>query len=195
MTGLDMDKSNGYEACAETFIRARNARIGPDEVREWAREFAAGAEVLELACGHGVISQVLVDQGLQLYAIDASSRLLAAFHQRFPEVQAECVAAEDSNYFGRTFDGVIAWGLMFLLPEETQRMVLAKVAKALKPGGRFLFTAPYATVTWEDGLTGLESRSLGVEVYESLLRELEFDIEPGRTDAGENYYYFAKKRD
>ena len=188
-----MDKSNGYEEIAETFIRARNARIGPDEVREWAREFAPGAEVLELGCGHGMVSQVLVDQGLRLYAIDASPRLLAVFRQRFPDVETECAPAEASNYFGQTFDGVIAWGLMFLLPEETQRTVLAKVAKALKPGGRFLFTAPYAAVTWEDGLTGLESRSLGADAYESLLRELGFDIEPGRTDVGENYYYFAAK--
>jgi SAM-dependent methyltransferase len=188
-----VDKSNGYEGCAETFIRARNARIGPDEVREWAREFPAGAEVLELACGHGMVSQVLVDQGLQLYAIDTSPTLLRAFRERFPDVETECAAAEDSSYFGRTFDGVIAWGLMFLLAEETQRIVLAKVAKVLRPGGRLLFTAPHAAVTWEDGLTGLESRSLGAEEYESLLRELGFDIEPGRMDAGENYYYFATK--
>jgi len=188
-----MDKSNGYEECAEPFMRARNIRIGPDEVREWAREFPTGSEVLELACGHGVVSQVLVDQGLRLYAIDASPRLLAAFRERFPDVQTECAAAEESNYFGRTFDGVVAWGLMFLLPEETQRTVLAKMAKALKPGGRLLFTAPRGAVIWMDSLTDLESRSLGAEAYESLLRELGFDIEPGRMDVGENYYYFATK--
>ena len=82
---------------------------------------------------------------------------------------------------------------MAILPEETQRTVLAKMAKALKPGGRLLFTAPRGAVTWMDSLTGLESRSLSAEEYESLLRELGFDIEPGRMDAGENYYYLARK--
>ena len=188
-----MDKSNGYEECAQDFMRARRAHIGPDVVREWAQEFPAGAAVLELACGHGVVSQVLVDQGLRLYAIDASPTLLNAFRERFPDVETECAAAEDSSYFGRTFDGVIAWGLIFLLPEDTQRTVLAKVAKTLKPGGRLLFTAPRGAVTWMDSLTGLESRSLSAEAYESLLRELGFDIEPGRMDAGENYYYLARK--
>jgi len=189
-----MDKSNGYEEHAQDFMRARRAHIGPDVVRDWARELPSGAEVLELGCGHGVVSQILVEQGLRLYAIDASPTLLAAFRQRFPDVQAECAAAEDSSYFGRTFDGVIAWGLMFLLPEETQRIVLAKMARALKPGGRLLFTAQRQTVTWTDSITGQESWSLGVEKYESLLRELGFEIEPGRTDAGENYYYLATKR-
>ena len=89
---------------------------------------------------------------------------------------------------------MIAWGVMFLLPEETQRTVLAKMAKALKPGGQLLFTAPRGAVTWMDSLTGLESRSMSAEAYESLLRELGLDIEPGRTDAGENYYYLARKR-
>jgi SAM-dependent methyltransferase len=133
-------------------------------------------------------------RGCGFYAIDASPRLLAAFRQKFPEVQAECAAAEDSSYFGRTFDGVIAWGLIFLLPEETQRRVLAKMAKALKPGGRLLFTAPRKAVTWTDSLTGLESYSLGMEAYEALLRELRLDVEPGRMDVGENYYYLARKR-
>lgn len=174
-------------------MRARRGHIGPEVVRDWAREFPAGAEVLELACGHGVISQVLVDEGLRLYAIDASPTLLAAFRKRFPDVQTECAAAEDSSYFGRTFDGVIAWGLIFLLPEETQRVVLARMARALKPGGRLLFTAPRGAVTWTDSLTGLESRSLSVEEYDLLLRALGLDIEPGRSDVGDNYYYSATK--
>ncbi len=83
---------------------------------------------------------------------------------------------------------------MFLLPEETQRTVLNKMARALKPGGRLLFTAQRHAVEWVDSITRQESRSLGAEEYESLLREQGFDIEPGRMDAGENYYYFGTKR-
>jgi len=190
-----MDKSNGYEQRAQDFMQARRAHIGPDVVREWARGFPPRAEVLELGCGHGVISEVLLHQGLRLYAIDPSPTLLSAFRARFPDVQTACATAQDSTYFNRTFDGVIAWGLIFLLPEETQRIVLTKVAQALKPGGRLLFTAAREAVTWFDSITGQESRSLGAEVYERLLRELGFDIEPGRRDAGENYYYLAIKRD
>jgi 2-polyprenyl-3-methyl-5-hydroxy-6-metoxy-1,4-benzoquinol methylase len=180
-----MDKSNGYEEHAQDFMRARRGHIGPDVVREWA---------LELGCGHGVVSQVLVEQGLTVYAVDASPTLLSAFRERFPYIQAECAAAEDSSYFDRIFDGVIAWGLMFLLPEETQRTVLTKMAHALKPGGRLLFTAQRHAVDWTDSITGQQSHSLGVEEYEPLLRELGFDIEPGKMDAGENYYYLGTKR-
>lgn len=186
-----MDRSNGYEEHALTFIRSRNPAIGPDVVRDWARELGTGATVLELGCGHGVISQVLVDAGLALYAVDASPTLLAAFRTRFPNVPAECAAAERSSYFERTFDGVLAWGLMFLLPGDAQRTVIGKVARVLRPGGHLLFTAPREAMTWTDVLTGRESRSLGRGAYRSLLSDAGFTVEDGRTDAGANHYFDA----
>jgi chemotaxis methyl-accepting protein methylase len=46
-------------------------------------------------------------------------------------VHVACEAAEDSSYFNRQFDAIISWGLMFLLPEETQEIVIQKMANAL----------------------------------------------------------------
>jgi SAM-dependent methyltransferase len=188
-----IDMANGYEEHAEMFMRWRHARIGLHVVREWARELRPGAAVLELGCGHGVVSQVLVDAGVTLYAVDSSPTLLRAFRERFPAVETECAAAEESRYFNRTFDAVIAVGLMFLLPEEAQRNVLAKVAKVLNPGGRLLFTAPQQACRWKDDLTGQESRSLGAADYERILRELGLEMMPGCFDEGENYYFLATK--
>jgi SAM-dependent methyltransferase len=188
------DMANGYEEYAADFLRCRHPHIGQKMAREWAREFAPGATVLELGCGDGVISEPLVEAGLKLYAVDASPTLLRAFRERFPNVQTECAAAEESSYFDRTFDGVVAVGLIFLLPEGAQRIVLSKVANALKRGGRFLFTAPRQACSWVDELSKLESRSLGAEAYESLLRGLGFEVSHGRVDEGENHYFFAVKR-
>ncbi|HEV3150913.1 MAG TPA: class I SAM-dependent methyltransferase [Acidobacteriaceae bacterium] len=188
------DMANGYEEHAADFMRRRHPHIGHKMAREWAREFAPGATVLDLGCGDGVISEALVEAGLALYAVDASPTLLRAFCERFPTVQTECAAAEESSYFDRTFDGAIAVGLIFLLPEDAQRIVLSKVANALKRGGRFLFTAPRQACSWVDELTKEESQSLGAEVYEGLLRGLGFEVSHGRVDEGENHYFFAVKR-
>jgi SAM-dependent methyltransferase len=188
------DTSNGYEEHADTFMQWRHPHIGQNVARDWAREFERGATVLELGCGDGVISQVLVEAGLMLYGLDASPRLLRAFRERFPMAQAECAAAEESTYFDRTFDGVIAVGLIFLLPEAAQKIVFSKVAIALNEGGRFLFTAPRQVCTWVDVLTNRDACSLGVEAYEALLRGLGFEVSSGRVDEGENHYFFAVKR-
>jgi cyclopropane fatty-acyl-phospholipid synthase-like methyltransferase len=93
------------------------------------RKDSSGAADLDLGCGHGVpISQALVDEGATLYAIDASPSMVAAFRSRFPGVPAECKTVDASTFFGRTFDGVVAWGLMFLLEPKAQERLIHKVA-------------------------------------------------------------------
>jgi hypothetical protein len=56
-------------------MRWRHPHIGQNVAREWAREFEPDATVLELGCGDGVISRVLVEAALTLYGLDASPRL------------------------------------------------------------------------------------------------------------------------
>jgi SAM-dependent methyltransferase len=192
---LPPDKSHGYEALAETFMRIRNRRIGPAVVREWCRSLPPGSEVLDLGCGSGApITEVLVEAGFAVYGVDASPTMMHAFQERFPEAQAECCAVEKSALFAKTFDAAIAWGLMFLLPAEVQVTVIAKVAKALKPGGRFLFTSSREPVRWKDGMTDEESVSLGAEAYEALLLAQGLAVTGHAVDEGENYYHFCVKQ-
>src|SRR5690348_6041809 len=121
----DQDKSHGYERVAEYFIAARNSRIGPAVVREWCKNLPPGCAILDIACGHGVpTTQTLVDKGFQIFGVDASPKLLAEFRKRFPAAQTQCSAAEDSDFFARPFDAIIAWGLMFILPLDSQRALI-----------------------------------------------------------------------
>src|SRR4029079_12030445 len=111
--------------------------------------------------------KALVDEGLDVYAIDASPTLVVAFRTNHPRIPVAGEAGEDTDLFGRTFDGVGAWGLIFLLSAEEQRRLIHRVAAVLRSKGRFLFTACGVAepVVWNDAMTGLESRSLGFEEY------------------------------
>jgi len=188
------DKSHGYEALAETFMRIRNRRIGPAVIREWCRTLPPGATVLDLGCGFGVITEVLVGAEFRVFAVDASAAMIRALRERFPEVEAECAAAEESAFFGRQFDGIVAWGLLFLLPAETQEIVIQKSAGALQPGGRFVFTAPREAQRWKDAMTEEESVSLGRDKYLDLLAGGGLTVVDEREDEGENHYYFCVKQ-
>ena len=189
------DQSNGYERIAEAFMRARTPSIGPTVVRRWARTLPAGASILDLGCGSGVpISEALLEEGFAIYAVDASETLIAKFRERFPGVPVECSSVEKSLFFSRSFDAAVAWGLVFLLPPETQRSLIRKVARALNRGGQFLFTAPREAGTWTDGMTGLPSYSLGHEAYERELAAHHLRLVGTDVDEGDNHYYFAAKQ-
>jgi hypothetical protein len=112
---------------------------------------------------------------------------------RFPTVPVECAAVEDSHFFGRLFDGVVAWGLLFLLDVKVQRRLIVKVAGVLRSGGRLLFTAPSQSCSWRDAMTGRTSISLGHEAYRKALEAEAMSLVGTRRDEGENDYYFARK--
>ncbi len=188
------DKSNGYESVAGDFIRSRTLSIGPETVRTWAKGLPSGASVLDLGCGFGCpISQELIEGGFAVYGVDAAETLVAEFRRRFPDTAVECSSVEESLFFNRMFDAVVAWGLMFLLPEENQRRLIGKVAGVMKPGGQFLFTAPKQACTWLDRKTSLPSISLGYEAYKVLLSECDLVLTGNAEDAGGNYYYLSTR--
>ncbi len=139
------------------------------------------------------ISETRLQEGFNVYGVDASESLVQDFRNRFPAATVECNAVEDSHFFHRNFDAVVAWALMFLLPAEIQRKLIAEVARVLNPRGHFLFTSPQEACSWTDAMTGLRSLSLGHEAYETDLRESGLGLVGNMVDEGENYYYFAKK--
>jgi len=194
------DRSNGYEGVAAEFLAGRgNARtrskgIGVKAVREWARTLPRGAAVIDLGCGAGFpITEVLVLEGLNVYAIGASPSFVEAFRRNLPGVPVACEAVEDSTFFNRTFDAALAWGLMFLLPAEEQRRLIQRVAGILVPGGRLVFTSCPEPFVWNDAMTGLESQSLGAVEYRSQLTAVGLLMIREYEDEGQNYYFDAVK--
>lgn len=191
------DKSNGYEEVASAFIAGRgsdSAETGVSVVADWSRTLPIGARVLDLGCGSGVpISQALINRGFHVYGVDGSPSMVAAFRTRFPSIPVECAAVEESDLFGRTFDGVVAWGLFFLLDAQVQHRLVTKVAAVLPSGGRFLFTAPSQICSWSDLMTGRTSISLGYEAYRKALEAEGMSLIGTNIDEGENHYYVAQK--
>ena len=189
----EIDPSNGYEAVATELIAVRQqSRIGLARIHVWGRSLPQGASILDLGCGFGVpLSQALINDGFVIYGVDASSSLITEFRRRFPDVNVACEAVEDSRFFDRTFDGVIAVGLLFLLSEDSQRDLIRRVGLALNSGGRFLFTSPTQSCKWTDILTGRESLSLGADAYKAIIADAGLTLVGEHSDEGDNHYYDA----
>ncbi|MFK7893563.1 MAG: class I SAM-dependent methyltransferase, partial [Granulosicoccus sp.] len=133
--------------------------------------------------------RILDKAGLRLWAVDSSPTLVAEFRARFPHVPVQCARAQESTFFEKKYDGAIAVGLVFLLPESEQSALISRIARILVQGGRFLFTAPIETGNWIDRNTGLTCCSPGQRVYEEYLSRSGFRIINTFADAGANNYY------
>ncbi len=195
-----VDRSNGYEAVANEFLagrgsRARTVGIGVKEVRKWAKTLPRGCSVIDLGCGPGIpITAVLVEEGLQVFGLDASPSFVAAFQRNLPGTPIACESVLDSRFFDRTFDALLAWGLIFLLKAEEQHRLIQRFAQVLAPGGRLLITSPAKPAVWNDAMTGLESTSLGATQYKELLAAVGLSIVEEYEDEGENHYFDGVKQ-
>jgi cyclopropane fatty-acyl-phospholipid synthase-like methyltransferase len=150
--------------------------------------------VIDLGCGPGFpITEVLVAEGLNVFGVDAAPSFVQAFQRNLPNTPVVCEAVQDSRFFDRTFDGVLAWGLIFLLSPEDQRGLIQRIAEILAPGGRVLFTSAPEPMVWLDAMTGLQSCSLGAEEYRRQLSAAGLSVTSEYEDEGQNHYFDAFK--
>ena len=194
MTGTPpSDPSNGYDAIADLYRETRSS-TGRALVQTWVSALPPDADVLDLGAGTGEpITSALIEAGARVFAIDASPAMVTLFRERFPDIPIACEPVESSAFFDRKFDAILSIGLIFLLPAPAQIALLKRVSEALKPGGRFLFSAPIEIGTWKDVMTGLTSQSLGQDAYKTALLDAGFTRIESLHDEGGSHYYEASK--
>lgn len=101
-----------------------------------------GHEVLDLACGHGRIAVPMAELGMRVTGLDRSEGFLALARQAAAErgLAVEFVRGDMRRLPWRDrFDAIYNVFTSFgYFPDEENEQVLEQVARALKPGGRFL---------------------------------------------------------
>jgi SAM-dependent methyltransferase len=114
-----------------------------DEIARILR-VSPGAQILDVPCGGGRLSNALAERGYRMTGVDWSSEFLT--HARAVD-SANQVAWErrdmrDLPWRGR-FDGAFCAGNSFgYLDDEGNEAFLRSVRSALKPGGRFVLETP-----------------------------------------------------
>lgn len=189
------DNTFGYDEHANDYVALRSD-VGAELLGEWAKDLRPGANVLDLAAGSGEpVTAALIATNRSVFAIDASPNMVGIFRKRFPDIPIRCETVESGQWFERSFDGVTAIGIMFLLPKAEQGRLIRRVSEVLMPGGRFLFSAPWQTGEWRDNITGHMSWSLGRDAYHRLIKAAGLHIDGEVSDGNGNHYYRALKPD
>ncbi|MFB6172899.1 MAG: methyltransferase domain-containing protein [Haloarculaceae archaeon] len=94
-----------------------------------------GERVLDLGCGTGHLTARIADSGATAVGLDASGEMIATARDAYPE--CDFVRADARAFsFDEPFDAVFSNAALHWIPD--QDAVLASVADALAPGGRFV---------------------------------------------------------
>ncbi|MGH9246432.1 MAG: class I SAM-dependent methyltransferase [Acidimicrobiales bacterium] len=142
-----------------------------------------GAEVLDLACGHGRIANRLAGSGARVTGLDATPMFLDLARQdaRQRGVVVDYVRGDMRalSWVDR-FDAVVSWFTAYGYFDDGQnRAVLGEVHRALRPGGRFL-----VELNHKDGLLPHWLPATVTEVDDGILiDQREFDPLTGRSNA------------
>jgi trans-aconitate methyltransferase len=95
----------------------------------------SGENILDLGCGTGTLTAEIAASGAQLVGLDRSASMLEVARRKFPNLRFE-VGDACSLPFVREFDAVFSNAALHWIPEADR--VVAGVARALRPGGRFV---------------------------------------------------------
>jgi len=99
-----------------------------------------GERILDIGCGDGYFSSLIARRGADVTGIDVDRHRLA-LSRRYRQANLECLEmnAEEMDFPEQSFDAAIS--LCVIEHFEHDDLVLAQVARLLRPGSRFLFSA------------------------------------------------------
>ena len=129
---------------AYDFFMGRWSRLLSPDLAE-AAGIAAGHRVLDVGCGPGALTGVLVDLvgPSSVAACDPSEPFVAACAERHPGVDVRHAGVEDLPWPDQAFDAVLAQLVLNFVPDRPA--AAAEMARVLRPGGTV------ATAVWDYG--------------------------------------------
>lgn len=146
-------------------------------------DLQGGSNVLDLACGHGRISNRLAAKGALVTGLDATPLFLEIARRDAADRQlpVEYVHGDMREIPWRErFDAVVSWFTAYgYFDDEQNRRVLRDVHSALRPGGRFLVELNHKDgllPTWLPGSVARDGDAL-------MLEEREWDPITGRSNS------------
>ncbi len=135
------------EEMSKAFIKGSDANniVGADIMDKEVNEFflancASQEKVLDIGCGHGIVSEFLAENGIMVTAIDISERLLNEFRERIKNKNLSIEIIQGDAYKipcpDEKFDVVVA--RMFLPHFPDWPVVLKEMTRVTKKGGKLL---------------------------------------------------------
>ncbi|MGA5096457.1 MULTISPECIES: SAM-dependent methyltransferase [Streptomyces] len=152
--------------------------------------FEPGMRLLDAPCGHGRHANVLASRGYHVVGVDRDERFLEMARQEARKLAVEVdyrhVDLREMS-FEAEFDAAVSWYSSFgYFDDDTDRDILRRYRRALRPGGRFLLDmhSPYRHIP-----SVLANHEMHVDV---LRRGPDMAVDIQELDAEASRYYAEK---
>ena len=131
----DRETIAAYDTWAEDYHGRFDSRTPDEQLTAFITGVPVGAKVLDLGCGVGRSSALMIEAGLDVDALDASPAFARMARDKFGiEVQ---LATFDSVEAVEAYDGVFANFSLLHAPRDEMPDHLARIHRALKSDGLF----------------------------------------------------------
>lgn len=130
MEDVHRRRAKSFGGVADVYRRARPSY--PMTAVHWMLEPALGRQVLDLAAGTGKLTEVVVEAGHEVTAVEPAPEMLAELRAALPEVTALPGSAEQIPLADASCDAVlVAQAFHWFEPQRA----LDEIARVLRPGG------------------------------------------------------------
>jgi ubiquinone/menaquinone biosynthesis C-methylase UbiE len=180
----------GMPFAYDLLVRAIYAPVGGESALRRAAverlEFRPGDRVLELGCGTGSFTRLLLEKGARVTSLDGSARMLERARKKASEANFQQV---DLRTFeapaDASFDVVFFGFVLHELPRATREALLVQAKRCLAPNGRVVIVdhavpqGPGLASGWRRFLIALEPptvREVLAAGYEAELAAARFDV-------------------
>ena len=154
---MNTTTSHLYDVAAPSWARDKAVLLSDYTARPFVLKSISplkGARVLDLGCGEGYVSRkIAAEAPARLLSIDISKGMIdlaRASEEAAPLGIEYRVASATERDLDEQFDQVLAVFLFNYLTCDEMVSVLKSVYRHLRPGGRFLFTAPHPSFPFID---------------------------------------------
>ena len=138
-----------YAANAQRYAQHRTQPTG-EKLESFLAALSPGARVLELGCGNGLDAAQMLALGFDVDATDGTPELVTEAQKRIGErARVMRFEALDSE---ADYDGIWACASLLHVPAATLPDILARIHRALRPGGVFVASFKAGTGEGRDSM-------------------------------------------
>nr|WP_273038959.1 class I SAM-dependent methyltransferase [Iningainema tapete] len=111
--------------------------------------------ILDLGCGHGLLSNLLAisSQKRQVLGIDIDAKKISAAQRTIANRSNIKFEIGDAALCCGSYDAITIADMMYLIPPQTQRVILTNIANALKPNGVLVWKTHSHQPRWKYAIT------------------------------------------